>query len=96
MKIASISETKNQLSALLDKVRHGETILIMDRNHPVARLEPVSPDKQGDSDQLARLEREGVLRRTPVHIQETLVSQRPPKTRDSLLKALLSDREEGR
>ncbi len=42
MKTASISQTKNQLSALLDAVRHGETILIMDRNCPVARLEPVT------------------------------------------------------
>jgi prevent-host-death family protein len=41
MKTATISETKNQLSALLDRVRHGETILITDRSQPVARLEPV-------------------------------------------------------
>ncbi len=28
MKIATLSQTKNHLSALIDKVRHGETILI--------------------------------------------------------------------
>ena len=36
MKTATISETKNRLSALLDRVRHGETILITDRERPVA------------------------------------------------------------
>ena len=39
MKTATISETKNGLSALLDRVRHGESILITDRNQPIARLE---------------------------------------------------------
>ena len=41
MKKASITETKNSLSALLDLVKQGESVLIMDRNRPVARLEPV-------------------------------------------------------
>ena len=45
VKIATISETRNRLSALLDRVRHGETILIMDRSRPVVRIQPVvAPD----------------------------------------------------
>jgi len=36
MRRTSISETKNQLSALIDRVRNGERILITDRNRPVA------------------------------------------------------------
>ena len=42
MKTATITQTKNGLSALLDRVRHGETIVITDRSRPVARLEPVA------------------------------------------------------
>jgi prevent-host-death family protein len=38
MKKATITEVKNQLSALIDRVRHGETIVITDRGRPVARL----------------------------------------------------------
>jgi NAD-dependent dihydropyrimidine dehydrogenase PreA subunit len=37
MRKATITEAKNQLSALIDRVRHGETIVITDRGRPVAR-----------------------------------------------------------
>ena len=43
MTIASISEAKAKLSALLDRVRTGETITITDRGVPVAQLKPVAP-----------------------------------------------------
>ena len=61
MKRATITEAKNGLSALLDQVRAGESILIMDRGTPVARLEPIAahPDQSG---RLQRLERAGLLR----------------------------------
>ena len=36
MKSASVSETKNRLSALLDEVRRGETVLITHHGKPVA------------------------------------------------------------
>lgn len=39
--MSTISETKNNLSALLDRVRAGETITILDRDRPVARLVPI-------------------------------------------------------
>ena len=65
MKTATISQTKNNLSALLDRVRHGETILILDRNQPVARVVPIesASGKESDDARLQRLERAGLLRR---------------------------------
>lgn len=36
---ANISETKNRLSELLARVRRGETLVIMDRKRPVAKVE---------------------------------------------------------
>ncbi len=42
MKSASVSEAKNGLSALLEDVRHGETVLITHRGKPVARIESCS------------------------------------------------------
>ena len=61
MNTATITEAKNGLSALIDRVRGGETILILDRGVPVARLEPVSAyaDSTG---RLSRLERAGVIK----------------------------------
>ncbi len=64
MKTASISEAKNRLSAYIDMVRRGETVLITDRSRPVAWLVPPGPGtKQQAEGRLAELERLGVIRR---------------------------------
>ncbi|MBA3346920.1 MAG: type II toxin-antitoxin system prevent-host-death family antitoxin [Gemmatimonadales bacterium] len=47
MKRASVSTAKNNLSALLQAVRAGQSVLITDRGVPVARLEPVGPSTRG-------------------------------------------------
>lgn len=99
MKTASITETKNQLSALLDKVRHGETILITDRDRPVARLEPVGNDDQVDPEgRLAHLERKGIVRRVRAKPSKLILEVQPPKANKgaSLLRALLAERDESR
>jgi prevent-host-death family protein len=71
MKRATVTEAKNGLSALLDRVKAGETIVITDRGRPVARLAPAtSPD---DSDgRLARLERAGIVRRGSGDVRKIL------------------------
>ncbi len=61
MKTATITEAKNRLSALIDQVRAGESVLILDRGRPVARLEPVATQR-GAAGRLQRLERAGILR----------------------------------
>ena len=61
MKRASVSQAKNQLSALLEQVRQGETVVITEHDRPVAQLTAVSP-AQG-SDALDALERKGLVRR---------------------------------
>ena len=99
MKIATISQTKNNFSAMIDKVRHGETILIVDRNRPVARLEPVvtSGGKEPEG-RLDRLERAGVLRRGSGFPIRDILQKSPPKAvkGGDVLKALLDEREAGR
>ena len=70
MKTATITAAKAQFRALIDQVRHGETILIVDRGQPVARLESVLTEGIDDSEgRLVRLERAGLIRRgiTPPH-----------------------------
>ena len=47
MKKASITEAKNNLSALIDRVKGGSPVLIVDRGRPVARLEPVTQHRLG-------------------------------------------------
>ena len=99
MKKASITQTKNQLSALLDRVRHGETVLIMDRGRPVARLEPALQEgERNEAGRLARLERAGILRRAISPARSRLLLEPPPKSKKgaSILQALLAEREQGR
>jgi prevent-host-death family protein len=99
VKKATISQTKNHLSALLDQVRHGETILIVDRDRPVARLEPVyAPGPEDSEGRLARLERAGLLRRGRPAPVEMVLKKRPPRPRKGgdVLRALLKERREGR
>lgn len=38
MRVVTVTEAKNGLSALIDVVRTGETVLIVDRGRPVDRL----------------------------------------------------------
>ena len=60
MKRANISTTKNNLSKLIDEVRGGDTILITDRDVPVARLEPVT-SLGGLSGRVPSLARDGIV-----------------------------------
>ena len=63
MKKASITEAKNNLSALIDGLKGGSPVLIVDRGRPVARLEPVTIGSESDEDgRLSRLVREGIAR----------------------------------
>ena len=96
MKTASISATKNQLSALIEQVRHGETILITDHDRPVARLTPVAAETgQPGSDELVSLERKGILRRG--HGKACRLTPPPvPAKHASAVQALLEERESAR
>lgn len=63
MKSASISEAKNRLSAYIDRVRRGETVVITDRGRPVARLAPLEPGSKLQHDaHLEELARLGIVR----------------------------------
>jgi prevent-host-death family protein len=99
MKTATITEAKNQLSALIDQVRHGETIVITDRGRPVARIVSAVIGAADDPDgRLARLERRGGLRRATAPPPKALILRRLPRSKRSsgVLEALLEERREGR
>lgn len=97
MTTATITELKNKLSAYIDRVRAGESILVLDRGVPVARLEPagVVDDPSG---RLARLARAGLLRAGPGRGVPEILDRDPPKTRAgaSVVDALLEERRRGR
>jgi prevent-host-death family protein len=104
MKMASITETKNHLSALLEKVKAGEVVIICDRDQPVARLCPVSPtreelDENGWDARLRRLERKGLVHRpaNAKQLPDGCLTGTLPRTKSgaSGVAILIKDREEG-
>ncbi|HEY1734210.1 MAG TPA: type II toxin-antitoxin system Phd/YefM family antitoxin [Acidimicrobiales bacterium] len=100
MKVASVSQAKNGLSALLDLVRAGETVVIADRGIPVARLEGL-PGSDGDA-RIARLERAGLVRAGTGDAADILAGlDRPPPrlaaaAGDAAVEAVLQERRDGR
>jgi prevent-host-death family protein len=98
MKTASVSETKNNLSAILRQVREGESYLIVDRGKPIARLDPVTAEDKGADQRRADLERRGALHRGRGRIRREIIETPPPPLPSgvSALALLLDEREEGR
>ncbi len=99
MKKASITEAKNQLSALIAGLKGGSPVLIVDRGRPVARLEPVTSGPASESDgRLSRLIRDGIVRPTPAPPARAPFTDqlRPPNAGASAVEALLEERREGR
>ncbi len=90
METATISQVKNRLSAYLRKVRAGQTVLILDRDEPIAMITAVdSHDRPGD--RLARLEKQGLVRRSTSN--DPLAALRAPVSAgESVVQALLDDR----
>lgn len=91
----SISVLKDQLSAYLKHVRAGETVLVMDRNTPVARIEPISAGMSED-ERIARLVAAGTLRRPTQPMNASLVKPVDIGRSVDLLGAVIAERREGR
>jgi antitoxin (DNA-binding transcriptional repressor) of toxin-antitoxin stability system len=96
MKVVTITQLKNGVSAIIDRVRAGESVLVLDRDVPVARLEPVGA--LDDDARLARLERAGLVRRGTGKPPQRILEEPPPALPKgvSVLEALLEERREGR
>ena len=97
MKKATVTEVKNGLSALLDRVKGGETVLVTDRGVPVARIEPVHA-LEDPTGRLEGLVRAGVIRpgtgTIPTRSSKGPRSERRKAT--SVVEALLDERRTGR
>lgn len=97
MEKVSVSRLKNQLSAYLKKVEAGETVIVTDRNKPVAQLTGVVHAPSED-EHVARLIELGIVspaKQPPLSIEE-IRRMRPVVPGARVLEALLEERREGR
>ena len=99
MKSASVSEAKNGLSALLDEVRRGETVLITNHGRPVARIESYHTKEATAEEAEAELVRRGVADppRAPLDVEGFLTASVPRLAAGiSASRLVVAEREAGR
>jgi len=97
MKNARISELRDKLSEYLARVRKGETVIVYDRDTPIARLEPIAPAADDVPEWVREAERRGIAR-PPRNRNAAKITLPPPKPKKParLLAALLEERRNGR
>ncbi|MFQ5928391.1 MAG: type II toxin-antitoxin system Phd/YefM family antitoxin [Acidobacteriota bacterium] len=97
MKQAKITELRDRLSYYLRRVRRGETIEVVDRNVPIARLVPVQPILKDEDSWIERLRRSGLVRSGPLQGVKSILQKKPAAGKSTgVLEALLEERRRGR
>ena len=99
---ATISQVKDGMSAYLRRVKSGESVLVMERRTPIARIVPVGLDAEDGKEadhvdreaKLARLERAGIVVRRGSGSPLDMLGQ-PLRSGVGVLEALLDERLEG-
>jgi prevent-host-death family protein len=90
MRQAAVTELKNRLSHYLRLVARGETVVVLDRGRPVARLTRVeAADAEVDS-----LVAAGLARPPLAPLPKDFLTRRLPRARASVQRALLEERED--
>jgi prevent-host-death family protein len=95
MKIANIATAKNHFSRIIEQVKQGETIVITDRNRPVAQIRPLAAGEMP----LEPLHASGLLSppQTTLNVAAFIAAARPLMPASSSLRdAILEEREGGR
>ena len=85
--------------SLMDGLKGGSPVLIVDRGRPVALLEPVMMGGGSEHDgRMSRLVREGMVRLGRAPLPQTLFTDRPPRAKrgSSAVRALIEERRENR
>ena len=92
----NVTDVKARLSELLRRVTEGETVLILHRGRPIARIEPpiVADLSADDAERVSRLAAIGLVRLPTRPADRTLLTWPLVTTVDgsSVLQAILDDR----
>jgi prevent-host-death family protein len=97
---ANISKTKNELSRYLDAVRGGETVVILDRNRPIAQIQPLTPETGAGSARLSELEASGLITRPKSEnhswLKDLQTTHGDPTNLVGSVETLIEERDSGR
>ncbi len=88
MKTAPVTDLKNRLSHYLRIVARGESVTILDRGRPVARLTRVETDDA----ELAGLVAAGLARPPLAPLPKDFLTRDLPRSKASVKRALLDNR----
>ena len=93
----SVSALKNGLSSYLRKVRAGQSVVIYDRNVPIARIERIEVNGT-DADRVAQLRAAGITRppTRPLTARQWARLRPVVSARARLLESLLDERKDDR
>jgi prevent-host-death family protein len=90
MKTAAVTDLKNRLSHYLRLVARGESVTILDRGRPVARLTRV----EADDAELGALVASGLARPPVAPLPRDFLTRPLPQPKLSVQQALIEDRED--
>lgn len=97
MKTAKVSELKASLSKYVAHVKSGEEVVVTERGKPVAKLVPIPRDDDPMTERMRDLERRGLVTLGTGRVPDEFWDMpMPDDPGDSVLKALLEERETGR
>ena len=92
MRQVSVTELKNKLSQYLRLVKSGETIEVLERSVPIARLQAIgSGAAQGDS-HLERLLRDGIVTRAQRKPRKGELEEPPAPCSVDVVQILIEER----
>jgi prevent-host-death family protein len=94
MKRVAVSQLKDRLSEYLRLVKRGETIEIVERSVPIARIEAIHPAAQSMSEKVARLVREGVMTAPTARLDKSFFSRAPIPCKGDIVRTVLEERDE--
>ncbi len=95
MERITVTQLRSDLDGYLEKVRTGESFLILDRGYPIAHLNCMARRNRTDN-RLAVLDSEGLVRRAVRPVPRDLLENPPAKPGKSVLEALIEERRQGR
>jgi len=99
MKVAKLSDVKDELSRYVDYVRRGGRVRVLVRGQPAADLVPVSGAGASGADAadaaLAELERQGMVRRGSGRVPREILKRGPRLRGVSMAATVAAERRSG-